>query len=237
MSAPRAPALRPRTVLLDVFETTLDLGPLRERFAAHGRAGHELEVFFARTLRDGMAQSLAGGAPAFLDLARAQLRTTSGLVGADADDVLAGFRTLPLHPDVTPGLEALHDADVTVWAFTHGSAAVAEEALSAAGVRGLLAGVMSTEELHTFKPPPSVYAWGCMQAGSEPARTALLAVHSWDTDGAVRAGLVGALITRSEGWVSDVVAPPHVHAESFDATVEALLALPEDAPVETGSEP
>lgn len=228
MSAPRAPALRPRVVLLDVFETTLDLNPLRERFAAHGRAGHELDAFFARTLRDGMAQSLAGGSRAFLDLARAQLRTTSGLVGADADDVLAGFRALPLHPDVAPGLEALNDAEVRVLAFTHGSAAVAEEALSTAGVRGLLAGVLSTEELHTFKPPPSVYSWGCAQAASEPARTALLAVHSWDTDGAVRAGLVGALITRSEGWVSDVVAPPHVHAESFDATVEALLALPDD---------
>lgn len=226
MSAPRAPALRPVSVLLDVFETTLDLSPLREQLAAHGRAGHELETFFARTLRDGMAQSLAGGSPPFLDLARAQLRTTCGLVGGDADDVLAGFRTLPLHPDVVPGLEALHDADVGVWAFTHGSAAVAEEALSGAGVRGLLGGVISTEALHTFKPPPSVYAWGCEQVGSEPQRTALLAVHSWDTDGAVRAGLVGALITRSEGWVSDVVAPPHVHAETFDATVEALLALP-----------
>lgn len=222
----RAPARRPRAVLLDVFETTLDLTPLRDRFAAHGRAGHELELFFARTLRDGMAQSLAGGSRPFVELARAQLRTTSGLVGADADDVLAGFRSLPLHPDVAPGLAALADADVPVLAFTHGSAAVAEEALSAAGVRGLLSGVVSTEELHTFKPPAAAYAWGCEQVGAEPARTALLAVHSWDTDGAVRAGLLGALVTRSEGWVSDVVAAPHVHAESFDATVAALLALP-----------
>ncbi len=223
----RAAALRPRAVLLDVFETTLALGGLRDRFAAHGRPGHELELFFARTLRDGMAQSLAGESLPFADLARAQLRTTSGLVGADADDVLAAFRSLPAHPDVEPGLRALRAAGVPVWAFTHGAAAVAEEALSTAGLRGLLAGVLSTETLHTFKPPAAAYHWGCAQVGSTPAATALVAAHSWDTHGAVQAGLVAGLLTRLEGWVSDAMAAPHVTAEHFDEVVRGLLALPE----------
>lgn len=224
----RVAARRPQAVLLDVFETTLALDGLRERFAAHGRAGHELDLFFARTLRDGMAQSLAGPSRTFLDLARAQLRTTSGLVGADADDVLAGFRSLPVHDDVPPGLEALAAAEVPVWAFTHGAAAVAEEALTAAGVRGLLAGVISTETLRTFKPPAAAYLWGCEQAGTAPERTALVAAHSWDTHGAVSAGLVAGLPTRLEGWVSDVVEVPHVHAERFDEVAAQLLALPDD---------
>jgi 2-haloacid dehalogenase len=54
----------------------------------------------------------------------------------------------------------------------------------------------------------------------------LLAAHSWDVHGAVRAGLVGALATRTEGWVPDVVDPPHVWAERLDDTVIRLLNLP-----------
>ena len=61
---------------------------------------------------------------------------------------------------------------------------------------------------------------------SPPERTALLAAPSWDVHGAVRAGLVGALATRLEGWVPDVVDPPHVVAERLDDAVIRLLDLP-----------
>lgn len=230
MSAPvpaaRAAAVRPAAVLVDVFETTLQLAPLAERFVAHSRPAHELHVFFARTIRNGMAMSMAGPCPPFAEVARAELRTTCGLVGADADDVLAGFRRLPVHPDVRPGLELLVAEQVPVYAFTHGSASIAEEALSQAGVRELYTGVLSLEELGTFKVPARAYLWGCAQAGTEPGRTALVAAHSWDTHGAVQAGLLAGLVTRLEGWVSDAVAAPHVDAESFDDVVRALLALP-----------
>jgi 2-haloacid dehalogenase len=57
-------------------------------------------------------------------------------------------------------------------------------------------------------------------------RVALVAAHSWDVHGAVRAGLLGGLATRLEGAVPDVVARPHVAAERLDVVVERLLALP-----------
>ena len=57
-------------------------------------------------------------------------------------------------------------------------------------------------------------------------RVALVAVHSWDVHGAVRAGLIGALATRLEGGVPAVVCRPHVSAERLDEVVERLLALP-----------
>ena len=48
----------PEVVLFDVFETLLRLEPLRARLIDVGRPAHELELFFARTLRDGMAYTL-----------------------------------------------------------------------------------------------------------------------------------------------------------------------------------
>ena len=53
-----------------------------------------------------------------------------------------------------------------------------------------------------------------------------MAVHSWDTHGAVAAGLLGGLCLRLEGRVPDTVTPPHVVADQLDEVVAGLLALP-----------
>ena len=71
------PARRPRVVLIDVFETMLQVAALGPRFVDVGRPEHEWELFFTRTLRDGMALTLAGGARSFTEVARAALRTTT----------------------------------------------------------------------------------------------------------------------------------------------------------------
>jgi len=222
----RAPARRPRVVLLDVFETMLQVDALRSRYVDVGRPAHEWELFFTRTLRDGMALTLAGAALPFGEVARAALRTTARhtLSEQALDHVLGGFRELPPHPDVEPALMALARARIPAYAFTHGTAAVASDALDGAGLRSYLRGVLSCEEIHAFKPPVRVYDWACRQVDAPADRVALLAAHSWDVHGAVRAGLVGGLATRLEGAVPETVARPHVAAERLDVVVDRLLA-------------
>lgn len=216
----------PEVVLFDVFETLLRLEPLRDRLIEVGRPGHELELFFARTLRDGMAYTLAGAAPPFPEVARAELLATSGytLTDEQLDHVLAGFATLPLQPDVLPTLHLLADAGVPAYAFTHGSAEIASRALATGGALDLLRGVLSTAAIESFKPPARVYDYACAQAGSDPSRTALVAVHSWDTHGALCAGLIAGFATRLEGGLPAIVRRPHVVAETLDAVVAELLA-------------
>ena len=224
----RAPARRPRVVLVDVFETMLRVDALGSRFVDVGHPTEEVGLFFARTLRDGMALTLAGPAPPFLDVARSALRSLTGpaLSPEAVEHVLAGLSELPPHRDVEPALMALARARVPTYAFTHGDPVVAAAALDRAGLRTYLREVLSTETLHAFKPAPQTYQWACERVDCAPERTALLAAHSWDVHGAVRAGLVGALATRLEGRVSDVMGRPHVIAERLDDTVIRLLNLP-----------
>jgi 2-haloacid dehalogenase len=225
-----APARRPQVVLFDLFETCLQLEGLRPRFEALGRPGHELELFFARLLHQGMAMTLAGEAPPFAVVAADMLRRTSGrdLTDDQVASVLDGFRELPVHPDVAPALRRLAEAGVPAYGFTHGSAEVAGAALEAGGVRDQLVDVVSCAELKQFKPPAAVYHWACDRIATPPARTALVAVHSWDVHGAVTAGLVGGFCERLEGRIPDAVARPHVTGPGLDDVVEGLLALPEE---------
>jgi 2-haloacid dehalogenase len=224
----RVPARRPRVVLVDVFETMLRVEGLGTRFVDVGRPEHEWELFFTRTLRDGMALTLAGGVRPFAEVARAALRTTTRhqLSEEALDHVLDGFRELPPHPDVEPALMALARARVPAYAFTHGAGEVACDALDRAGLRTYLRGVLSTEEIRAFKPPARAYHWACQQVDAPVDRVALAAAHSWDVHGAVRAGLIGGLATRLEGVVPAVVTAPHVTGVGLDEVVEGLLALP-----------
>jgi 2-haloacid dehalogenase len=224
----RASARRPRVVLVDVFETMLRVDALGDRFVDVGRPAEQVALFFARTLRDGMALTLAGPAPPFLPIARAALRTLPGpaLSPEAVEHVLDGLREVPPHPDVEPALMALARARVPTYAFTHGDPAVATAALDRAGLRTYLREVLSTETVHAFKPAPQTYRWACEHVDTPADRTALLAAHSWDVHGAIQAGLVGALATRLEGRVSEVTRRPHVVAERLDDTVIRLLNLP-----------
>src|SRR5690606_41286108 len=87
----RAPDRRPRAVLFDAFETMLRVDALRSRFIDVGRPEHEWELFFTRTLRDGMAHTLAGSVRPPAEVARAPLPTTVGPTpsGAAAQDLIA----------------------------------------------------------------------------------------------------------------------------------------------------
>lgn len=214
-------------VLFDVFETLVRLEPLRDRFVEAGRPGHELELFFARTLRDGMAHTLAGEAPPFRAVAAAQLAITSGHTLSDEAiaHILDGFTELPLHPEAETAFTLLAEAAVPAYGFTHGGATVLESILDRHGMSGRLRGVLSSEAVRSFKPPAHVYRWACGQVGSDPAGTALVAVHSWDTHGAVKAGLLAGFATRLEGGLTPLVERPHVVASRVDEVVAGLLAL------------
>lgn len=224
----RAPDRRPRVVLFDVFETLLRVEALGDRFVDVGLPAHAWEPFFLRTLRDGMALTLAGEGLPFGRVAREALRVTGGhrLSDEALDHVLTGFRELPPHPDVEPAFATLVRARIPAYAFTHGDAAVACAALDRAGLRSYLRDVFSAEEIRSFKPPARVYRWACERVGSPVERTALVAAHAFDVHGAVCAGMVGGLATRLEGAVPGTVALPHVAAHRLDEVVDGLLALP-----------
>jgi 2-haloacid dehalogenase len=127
---------RPKVVFFDVFETLLSLEPLRQRIVEVGQPPHLLELFFTRTIRDGMALTLAGSYETFGTVARAALAQASGWVLDDdqIEYVVSGFAELPVHKDVVPALHRLADAGIPARAFTHGPAEVASSALRKAGV-------------------------------------------------------------------------------------------------------
>src|SRR5712691_4462218 len=80
------------------------LEPLRDLFTAVGLPPHLLELWFTRTLRDGIALAATGDYAPFRQVAAHALRIVSGYQAdaAGIAHVLAGLSELPAHRDVLP---------------------------------------------------------------------------------------------------------------------------------------
>jgi 2-haloacid dehalogenase len=221
---------RPQVVVFDVNETLSDFGVLRRRCTAVGAPPGTVDLWFAAVLRDGIALSGLGDFATFAEIGRAllidMLRRESA-VEADpeqaADDVLAAFANLDVHRDVPDGVRRLHDAGVRLVTLTNGSAALTERLLARAGLRDRFELVLDVEPVRRWKPAPEPYLYAVDKAGVQPGQAAMVAVHPWDVEGARRAGLTGAFLSRGGHSFPGFLAPPALRGSTLPELASALL--------------
>ena len=84
--------------------------------------------------------------------------------------------------------------------------------------------MIGSDGVRTYKPHPRVYEHAADRLGIQPERLCLVAAHAWDVMGAMRAGLRGAWVARSELWLVPVVPQPDVSGEDLQKVASKLLA-------------
>ena len=213
-------------VVLDVNETLSDVSALRPVFAEVGLGEAAAAAWFAGVLRDGFALTAVGATAPFADLGRDGLRTMLADrpedADAAADRVLEAFRTLPLHPDVAPGLAALRDAGVRVVTLSNGSAAVAESLLSRAGIADLVEAFLTVEDVGVWKPAEAAYRHALTTCDVPAAEATMVAAHAWDVDGAHRAGLRTVYVDRAGAPYPESFTTPDATVRGLDELVARL---------------
>src|SRR3546814_14206077 len=72
---------------------------------------------------------------------------------------MALYRRLPSFDDTLPGLHAIRELPLRPFAFSNGNRDDLDEVLDTANLTPLLAGVVSLNDIRTFKPHPAAYAY------------------------------------------------------------------------------
>lgn len=202
------------TVVFDVNETLSDLTPLAERFTAMGAPEWLAPHWFACTLREGIALAAGGELRPFAEVGEAtaaQLLRRHGVRWADAraQEVIAGFLELPVHPDVHDGVAALRAAGLRLVTLSNGSTGVAERLLGDHGLRGEFEAVLSVEDAGIWKPAPAAYEYALRTCGITASEAVMVAVHPWDLHGAARVGMATAWLDRAgEPWPAHLAGAP-----------------------------
>lgn len=215
-------------VVLDVNGTLFSLDPVARRLGEVGLAG-QLDVWFARILRDGFAAAAAGGFAAFADLARHHLQVLLESQGATSSDetvehVLGGFEQVVAHPDVEPGLQRLAEAGVAVTTMTNGTVDITRRFLSRAGLDPLVGATHDVAMAGQWKPAPRAYRFVLDHHDVDPRDAVMIAVHPWDLQGAAAVGMATAWINRAGAHFPDPFTAPDVQGGSLVEVVDALLA-------------
>lgn len=212
-------------VVFDVNETLFSLDAIREACGKQGLSRKLVDVWFARTLRDGFALTALGEYASFPVVGAATLRAVAprSLTDQEVSDIIGAMRVLDAHPDVEPCMKLLHDSGLRLVALTNGTAANTALLLRRNGLSGYVEQVLSVDVVARWKPVAEPYLHAAAAMDCDPSRVALVAAHAWDVHGARRAGL-------RTGWVSrlELERPPYfdeadLSAPTLDAWALALL--------------
>ena len=198
----------------DVYGTLVDplaMSAALESFAGE-RAGEMAALWRAKQLEYSFRRALMEAYENFdvctLDALRYAGRAMGiGLTAADERALLGEYLNLDAYPDVVPGIRALRARRHALVAFSNGVEASLRELLGRARVLEHLDGIVSVDEVGTFKPNPAVYRHLAGRLGYPPDETWLVSSNYWDVAGARQAGLHAAWLRRDPNAIPDPWGP------------------------------
>ena len=118
-------------------------------------------------------------------------------------ELMAIYAVLPSFDDVKDSLTELKEKGFRLYAFSNGKAVAVEKLLTNAGIRDLFLGVVSVDDIKTFKPSPAAYAHVLRSAEVKGEEAWLISSNPFDVTGSISAGMKSAWIQRSPEAIFD----------------------------------
>ena len=198
------------TLAFDVYGTLIDTNGVIE--ALHKIIGDEAGKFYGTwrdkqleySFRRGLMQyyeNFAICTSQALDYTCALHKVS--LTDKQKAELLGIYRILPPFSDVKEGLTLLKTAGFRLYAFSNGKADALEMLLDNAGIRDLFLGVVSVDDIKTFKPSPGTYCHFLRQAKATGNSAWLISSNPFDVIGAISTGMKAAWVQRSPEAIFD----------------------------------
>ncbi|WP_303289801.1 haloacid dehalogenase type II [Marinobacter sp. SS5-14b] len=122
------------------------------------------------------------------------------LTKAREDELMTAYLSLPAFPDALPALQALK-GHYPLYAFSNGSYPALEKVLGHNQLLEQFNGLVSVDDLKTFKPDPAVYTYARRATGAWDNPLCLVSSNAWDVIGARAAGLKAIWVQRDANKV------------------------------------
>ncbi|HJS17325.1 MAG TPA: haloacid dehalogenase type II [Anaerolineales bacterium] len=220
----------PRVIVFDLIGTLLDLQAMDPHFDRFFGDAAVRKEWFTQTLQLAMAAVLTNAYEDFGVQADTGLEITArhykvSMLGEEKNLILSTLSKLRPYPEVAESLQQLRDAGLRLAVLTNSTAQAAEAQLTYAGLGDHFEQVISTDEIHCFKPAPEVYHLAARRLSVEPDQIRLVAAHDWDVTGALRAGCAATFVSRP-GQVMNPFGPqPDVRGADLGEAAKKILAV------------
>jgi 2-haloacid dehalogenase len=217
-----------RVIVCDVNETLLDVGALAPLFEQAFGDGRVRQEWFQTVLLYSEVATLAGPYSSFAKIGGAALEMTAGahgvrLTATDRERILKGMLTLPPHPDVREGLQAMRDAGLRLVTLTNNPPETVRQQLAQAGLAELFEQSFSVESVQRFKPAPEAYRLVADALNVTTEELRLVAAHAWDIVGALRAGCAAAFVARPGKVLYPLGPQPDIVGPDFSVVAQQIV--------------
>ncbi|MEO9589478.1 MULTISPECIES: haloacid dehalogenase type II [Marinobacter] len=122
------------------------------------------------------------------------------LGGEREDELMGAYLSLPAFDDSLPALESLK-GEYRMFAFSNGTYPALEKVLGHNHLLDLFEGLVSVDDIKSFKPDPAVYAYARRATGAIDRPLCMVSSNAWDVIGARAAGLMAIWVQRDPGKV------------------------------------
>ena len=219
----------PRICVFDVNETLLDLAALDLHFEHLFDDASVRKAWFTQMLQSALVATVTDTYSDFGSLGIAALEIVAArqhvrITEADRHELRDGMQHLPPHPEVRESLTRLKSAGLPLTALTNSTLKVAQAQLGNAGLTDLFEHIFSADEVKRLKPAPEPYRMVAQRMGVNIGDIRLIAAHSWDVAGALRAGCAAAFVARPGMVLDPLVEKPDVVGKDLYEVAEQIIA-------------
>ena len=200
-----------QTIALDVYGTLIDTAGVLSALAqivGEQQAASLSNLWRTKQLEYSFRRGLMGRYVDFSVVTKEALEHSCqvfriDMKPSDVDQLMQEYRTLPPYRDTKHGVEQLKESGHQVYAYSNGSNKAVTELLKQAAVLHLLDGVVSMEDVKTFKPNPIGYNHFCESTGCKPQQAWLVSGNNFDVIGAKSFGMHTAWLKRNHDAIFD----------------------------------
>lgn len=215
--------------VFDVNETLLDLRILDPLFAETFGDATARREWFAQMLQLAFVSTITNEYRDFGALGAAALEMLASRRGVSLQRerqtaLLGGLRQLPPHPEVPASLKCLREAGLCLVSLTNSTLAVSQAQLSYAGLESYFERQFSADTVRRLKPAPEPYQMVARELGVSLADLCLVAAHTWDIAGALKAGCSAAFLARPGVVLDPLAARPAFVGADLQEIADQLLA-------------
>lgn len=193
--------ITPKVIVLDVYETLLDMGQIERKVNDLFRSKRGYRFWFEMFMEYCFVENCTGRFNDFSSIGSATLKMASTVFDVTIDDddvemILGLLKQLPVHDGVEQGLSQLNDMNLRIAALTNSGEATVCERMERTGLISYFEKVMSAEHVRKYKPDKAVYVWAANSLKVPVGEILFVSVHGWDLAGAENAGMQTAFIKQ-----------------------------------------
>ncbi len=225
-------ASNPKVILLDVYETLLDMSEVERRANALMNSKRGYTIWFEMFMQYCFVDNCTVQFNDFSSIAKATMQMAARHLGRsisepDMNDLLELFKHLPMRDGVARGLSRLNDFDCRIAALTNSPEQTVRERMERTGMVSYFETVLSAEHVQKYKPSIEVYKWAARKMQVERNEVLLVSSHGWDIAGASNAGMQTAYIPQEGQMLYPLAPTPDFICVSLDDLAGQLQTVTE----------